>query len=66
MTERSISADEARTIYEVVMRGERFPFDTMRAMAAFARSLDRRGMDVRCQVRCGANVAAFKREAWSR
>jgi hypothetical protein len=52
------------TIYEVVDAGERFPFKTMRQMAAFARALDRRGHRVRCQVRRGANIAAFKREAW--
>jgi hypothetical protein len=51
--------------YEVVAAGDVFPYPTLRQMAGFARSLDRRGYDVRCQVRCGANIAAFKRDAWA-
>jgi hypothetical protein len=51
--------------YEVVIPGERFAFSTMRQMTGFARSLARRGYDVRCQVRNGAAAATFKREAWT-
>jgi hypothetical protein len=51
--------------YEVVIEGDRFRFPTLREMAAFARSLERRGIEVRrCQMRTGASAVTFERSAW--
>lgn len=51
--------------YEVVAAGETFRVGTFRQMRGLARSMERHGIAARCQMRNGATLLCFQREAWA-